>query len=351
MSGDYSRYGFDPTKDFSAVLMEQGRPLTDRDWNDQAIGLSRRLQAGSYDTFGAAVAPATTPNAFELTFDASDALWIGRGRMYVDGLMVENHGTGPLTNIIRRVGVNTPTAQSRAGIVSAGGDRGEISGNEISDVGPAGDFVGPSVGVSILQPFSSVQISDNVVRRYSPAALPANSDASPWTPIFVLGVIPQAAQTPGIMSVGDFAAMQQRFTLTNDIAKSNLSGLFNVDFAAPANPPPVPLSNKVGMRGNQLEGFGSSPVVLAFGAFDVVFSDNDCQQGTPQSQLAAGADVILAVNTAAVAQNHVIGGGTAMSIAVSGKGFSALGNLTRGQILFDGQPLAAPWSSLNVTGL
>jgi hypothetical protein len=248
--------------------------------------------------------------------------------------------------------VNTPTAQSRCGIVSAGGDRADISDNEISDVGPAGDFVGPSVGVSILQPFSSVQISNNVVRRYSPAALPAKSDASPWTPIFVLGVVPQAVQTPAIMNVGDFAAMPQRFTLTNDVAKSNLTGLFNVNFAAPANPPPAPLSSKVGMRGNQLEGFGSSPVVLAVGAFDVVFSDNDCQQGTPQSQLSTSADVVLSVNTAAAAQNHVIGGGTAMSIQVEGKtGFSALGNLTRGQILVNGQPLAAPWSPLNVTGL
>ncbi len=255
-------------------------------------------------------------------------------------------------NIIRRVGVNTPTAQSRAGIVVAGGDRAEISGNEISDVGPAGDFVGPSVGISILQPFSSVQIGDNVVRRYSPAALPAKSDASPWTPIFVLGVIPQGAQTPAIMTVGDFAAMPQRFTLTNDIAKTNLTGLFNVNFTAPANPPPVALSNKVSMRGNQLEGFGSSPVVLAVGAFDVVFTDNDCQQGTPQSQLSTSADVILAVNTAAVAQNHVIGGVNAISVIVSNKtGFSALGNLAHGQILIGGQPLAAPWAPLNVTGL
>ena len=154
------------------------------------------------------------------------------------------------------------------------------------------------------------------------------------------------------MSAGDFAVMPQRFTLTNDFAKTNLTGLFSVNFAAAPNPPPTPLSNKVSMRGNQLEGFGSSPVVFAVGAFDLVFSDNDCQQGTPESQLSTSADVILAVNTAAIAQNHVIGGGTAMSILAGSKtGFSALGNLTRGQILFGGQPLAAPWGPLNVTGL
>src|SRR5215470_14164200 len=94
MSGDFSRYGFDPKKDFNAVLLQQGRPLTDRDWNEAAIGIDRRVQAMSYDTLGQAVVPSTTPNAFALTFDAGGNLQIGQGRMYVDGLLVDNHGTG-----------------------------------------------------------------------------------------------------------------------------------------------------------------------------------------------------------------------------------------------------------------
>jgi hypothetical protein len=96
MSGDYSRYGFDPRKDVVSVLLQQGRPLTDRDWNEAAMATARRIQAGSYDTLGQAVYPASTPHAFALSFDAAGNLQIGSGRMYVDGLLVENHGTEPL---------------------------------------------------------------------------------------------------------------------------------------------------------------------------------------------------------------------------------------------------------------
>ena len=97
MSGDYSRYGFDPSKDYSGVLLQQGRPLTDRDWNDETVLSSRRIQAGTFDTLGQAVVPATTPHGFAITFDAGGHLQIGQGRLYVDGLLVENHGTGTAT--------------------------------------------------------------------------------------------------------------------------------------------------------------------------------------------------------------------------------------------------------------
>lgn len=79
MSGDYSRFGFDPTKDYASVLLQQGRPLTDRDWNDQAIGTSRRAQAAAFDTMGQAVVPASTPNGFAITFDTSGNRQIGEG--------------------------------------------------------------------------------------------------------------------------------------------------------------------------------------------------------------------------------------------------------------------------------
>ena len=41
---------------------------------------------------GRAVYPATTPFAFKISFDGSGKLAIGPGRMYVDGLLAENHG-------------------------------------------------------------------------------------------------------------------------------------------------------------------------------------------------------------------------------------------------------------------
>ena len=97
MSGDYSRFGFHPSKNYANVLLQQGRPLTDRDWNDQSILTARRDQAVSFDTMGQAVVPAATPNGFAITFDNSGNLQIGQGRMYVDGFAVENHGAGAPT--------------------------------------------------------------------------------------------------------------------------------------------------------------------------------------------------------------------------------------------------------------
>jgi hypothetical protein len=94
MSGDYSRFGFVPSQDYNAVLLQQGRPLTDADWNSQAAAINRRIQAGTQDISAPVVVAATTPDAFEITIGGPGGLLIGRGRMYVDGLLAENHGAG-----------------------------------------------------------------------------------------------------------------------------------------------------------------------------------------------------------------------------------------------------------------
>ena len=48
MSGDYSRQRFDPRKQFSAVLMQQGRVQLDADWNEQGAILDRRWRLGNF---------------------------------------------------------------------------------------------------------------------------------------------------------------------------------------------------------------------------------------------------------------------------------------------------------------
>lgn len=91
MSFDISRVTFDPWKDFSSVVMQQGRVQLDSDWNEWLAELTRRIRAGTLDIVGRAVYPATTPNAFFITPSGS-SITIGVGRMYVDGLLAENHG-------------------------------------------------------------------------------------------------------------------------------------------------------------------------------------------------------------------------------------------------------------------
>lgn len=100
MGADLSRVRFDALRDHSGVIMQQGRLLLDADWNELMAIVDRRLRATAADlgslgpgttTASTAVVPRTTPGAFGV-HPTSRGLTIGRGRMYVDGLLAENHG-------------------------------------------------------------------------------------------------------------------------------------------------------------------------------------------------------------------------------------------------------------------
>ena len=93
MAFDLSRIAFDPRKNYAGVVMEQGRVQLDSDWNEWLAELNRRLQAETLDLLGHAAYPSTTPGAFQITATSGPtAISIGCGRMYVDGLLAENHG-------------------------------------------------------------------------------------------------------------------------------------------------------------------------------------------------------------------------------------------------------------------
>jgi hypothetical protein len=103
MGADVSRVRFDPLRDYAGVVLQQGRLLLDADFNELVALLDRRLRAETCDLTspgpdpqhaGVAWVPRQTPDAFRVTA-AGGKLTIGRGRMYVDGLLAENHGEGP----------------------------------------------------------------------------------------------------------------------------------------------------------------------------------------------------------------------------------------------------------------
>ena len=95
MAGDYTRMTFKTRKDYSGVLMQQGRVTLDADWNELVEALDHRLRAEIVDTLGRCVYSKETPDAFQIAA-AGGSLTIGPGRAYVDGLLVENHGAEPL---------------------------------------------------------------------------------------------------------------------------------------------------------------------------------------------------------------------------------------------------------------
>src|ERR1035437_3382746 len=99
MSFDRSRFIFDPRKDYFGVVMQQGRVQLDSDWNEWQAELARRIHAATLDILGTAGVPSTTPSAFQIStfIDNSQTpplrVGIGAGRMYVHGILVENHGS------------------------------------------------------------------------------------------------------------------------------------------------------------------------------------------------------------------------------------------------------------------
>lgn len=103
MGADVSRVRFDPKDDFASVVLQQGRLLLDADFNEFVDMLDRRLRAQVCDLVapepdpahrGVAWVPRLTPDGFRVSI-AGGKLSIGRGRMYVDGLLAENHGSDP----------------------------------------------------------------------------------------------------------------------------------------------------------------------------------------------------------------------------------------------------------------
>ena len=105
MSVDISRVRFDAIRDFSGVLLQQGRLLLDGDFNEFVAIAERRLRAETIDLtsyandpdhIGSSWVPRHRSDGFRVTV-AGGVVTIGPGRMYVDGLLAENHGSGTLS--------------------------------------------------------------------------------------------------------------------------------------------------------------------------------------------------------------------------------------------------------------
>jgi hypothetical protein len=91
MGADLSRIRSNPLLDFAGVELKQGGVVLDGDVNELVAVIDRRLRAVASDVLGRSTVSQTTPDAFEIKAVMS-ALSIGKGRLYVDGLLAENHG-------------------------------------------------------------------------------------------------------------------------------------------------------------------------------------------------------------------------------------------------------------------
>lgn len=92
MKGDFTRETFQAANHFSRVLFQQGRVTTDADPNEQTAILLHMLRTLARDLIGPYAAP-REEGGFQILQDANGGFSIGRGRYYVDGILVENETT------------------------------------------------------------------------------------------------------------------------------------------------------------------------------------------------------------------------------------------------------------------
>jgi parallel beta-helix repeat protein len=102
MPGDYTRFTFRPRKGYRSVLRQQGRVALDADHNEAEAIDDRFRRSTTYDLLsvedggpaGLCVVPRSYPDAF-LVNPVGNGFTLGPGRVYVDGIQVENFGRDP----------------------------------------------------------------------------------------------------------------------------------------------------------------------------------------------------------------------------------------------------------------
>src|SRR5436190_12717628 len=88
MYGDFSRDSFDPSKHYTRVLMQQGRPLMDADWNELVSVLTREHRKLVFQIVGSY---GTSDGGFELALDPQSSITtLAMGTYFADGLLCVN---------------------------------------------------------------------------------------------------------------------------------------------------------------------------------------------------------------------------------------------------------------------
>jgi hypothetical protein len=243
-------------------------------------------------------------------------------------------------NIIRALGLQTGQTSLRTGIFTLGVLRVRVSGNEVTELAPAGDFVNTAAGIMLRAPYAEFEVNHNLVQRDATPSTQTSNGA--WSALVVGGVDSEN----GTWRAGDLSAIRVDSTRTLVLrgTRAYLSVLTDTPAGAAANEPPLPRGS---VLGNVFNARGTTPVVNVSAAGECLFNDNRVEARLNTGGMA----VILATNVAIVNANRVRGGET--SIQVTGatiKTAAVLGNITTGRIAVAGVALPNPWHDLNLIG-
>ncbi len=94
MTVDISRVSFAPRKSYARLIEQQGRVSLDADGTEEGAIHDRRWRSETFDVVDRVAVPVAVPDSFLIDVVAG-SLVIHPGRLYVDGLQAENHGTAP----------------------------------------------------------------------------------------------------------------------------------------------------------------------------------------------------------------------------------------------------------------
>lgn len=277
-------------------------------------------------------------NAGSLSIENNHLRNIDSGREGATGLVVGIGATRAQSatiagNTIRALGTHAVQSLLRAGILAFGVERARISGNEVTDLAPVGDFVGRAAGVMLMAPLVDFEVGHNRVERdATPSALRSNGE---WGALAVLGADPQ---TP-LSRVGALT------TVRVDAAKTLVLGagrayVSNLAVAAIDN---QPLGANGSILGNVLIARGDAPAVEIVAA-QCLFNDNRVE-----ARLNGKIAVTLAAAVVIVSTNRVTGNEFSIQITrATVRSATVLGNITTRGISLAGASLPAPWDTLNL---
>src|SRR4051812_10480245 len=88
MSGDFTRNTFRPEKAYSAVRMQQGRLLTDADWNEEGDIGRDALRRTATSVIGASGFPEENAGFEIIPAPVGGELGVGAGEGYLDGIRI-----------------------------------------------------------------------------------------------------------------------------------------------------------------------------------------------------------------------------------------------------------------------
>jgi hypothetical protein len=259
-------------------------------------------------------------------------------------------------NMIRAIAVETVRSSLAAAILSMAVQRVRISGNEVSNMGPAGDFVGVMAGIMLRAPYAEFEVSHNRVQRDETPSTQSSNGA--WFAVQIGEIDVEAT----VGRVANFATVKVDNTRTlvlgagrpfianmlSDPAVATVAGANVVTDraatlagAAAAAPADVAVA-RGSVTGNVLAARGTAPAVQIIAAGECLFNDNRVE-----ARVLRVAAVVLATPVAVVNANRVRGGEPSLQITATTKTAAVLGNVTTGTIAVTGG-LTAPWDALNL---